>query len=231
MGKCFIGMIIGNGLVAKGFKKFNHTNYLILASGVSDSLEHRSEEFTREETLVLNAIKEHPKKKVIYISTILIDFRNDPYYLHKRKIENIIKTNAKEYLIFRVPQLVGTEGNPNNVVNYFKDKIKKGQKLLVHEGVLRSLLGVKDLVKIVTLPCILKRTGTMFISGVEFVEVSTICKLIAKALGKPLHVEIRAMYEDSKWTTLNSSYIEEAFCTLKINSEGYTKNLISEYIY
>ena len=55
-------MIIGNGLIATGFKKFNHSNFVILAAGVSNSLETRLGEFEREKDLVLETLKKYPDK-------------------------------------------------------------------------------------------------------------------------------------------------------------------------
>jgi hypothetical protein len=59
-------MIIGNGLIAKSFKKEKNyfKNVIIFASGVSNSKNTNLKEFKREEKLVKKLLK---KKKKIYI--------------------------------------------------------------------------------------------------------------------------------------------------------------------
>jgi hypothetical protein len=59
-------MIIGNGLIAKSFKKKKNyfKNVIIFASGVSNSKNTNLKEFKREEKLVKKLLK---KKKKNYI--------------------------------------------------------------------------------------------------------------------------------------------------------------------
>ena len=223
-------MIIGNGLIAEGFRKFKHSNFIILAAGVSNSLETRLGEFEREKDLVLETLKQYPNKKVIYFSTVLIDSIDNPYYTHKREIEKLIASNSREWVIFRVPQLVSGRGNSNNLIQYLKDKIVQGDEFVVYEGVMRSLLDIEDLVKFVKLSVNKISRGIVNISGVEILKVINICELLALTLNKPLRILIKEQYENSEWTELNDIGIESSIKVLDIKSKGYTKNLINKYI-
>tara|TARA_R110002110_G_scaffold1062_4_gene4249 strand:+ start:3214 stop:3897 length:684 start_codon:yes stop_codon:yes gene_type:complete len=223
-------MIIGNGLIAEGFKNFSHSKFVILAAGVSNSLETRLGEFEREKDLVLETLRKYPNKKVIYFSTVLIDSLDNPYYTHKREIEKLIACNSKEWVIFRVPQLVSGKGNSNNLIQYLKDKIVQGDELVIYEGVMRSLLDIEDLVKMVKLSVGKINRGIVNISGIEILKVINICELLASTLNKPLRVIVKDKYEDSSWTELNDVLVESSMNLLDIKSKGYTKNLINKYI-
>ena len=223
-------MIIGNGLIAEGFKNFSHSKFVILAAGVSNSLETRLGEFEREKDLVLETLKQYPNKKVIYFSTVLINSIDNPYYTHKREIEKLIASNSREWVIFRVPQLVSGRGNSNNLIQYLKDKIVQGDEFVIYEGVMRSLLDIEDLVKFVRLSVKKVSRGIINISGIEILKVINICELIALTLNKPLRVIIKDKYEDSSWTELNDIIIESSIVLLDIKSEGYAKKLINKYI-
>ena len=84
-------MILGNGLIANVFTSFKNENQFILfASGVSNSKEFRIEEFDREKKLLSNTIKKHPNKTLIYFSTCAFYdkyFSESLYLNHKKDIE------------------------------------------------------------------------------------------------------------------------------------------------
>jgi nucleoside-diphosphate-sugar epimerase len=223
-------MIIGNGLTANGFKNFNHSNYVILAAGVSNSLETRLGEFEREKDLILDTIKQYPDKKIVYFSTVLINSLDNPYYSHKKEMEKLIASTSKEWTIFRVPQLVSAEGNSSNLIHYLKDKILQEDEFVIYEGVMRSLLDIEDLVKLVKLSITKVNRGIINISGIEILKVINICELLALTLNKPLRIVVEDKYENSTWTELNDVLIESSMLVLDIKSKGYTKNLINKYI-
>ena len=66
-------MVIGNGLVAKAFVRYEHDkDVLIFASGVSNSSEQKTENFNREFKLLKDQV--HEKKLLIYFTEIVIKF-------------------------------------------------------------------------------------------------------------------------------------------------------------
>ena len=104
-------MIIGNGLIANGFDKYRYNDdVLIFASGVSNSMENNENEFNKEYELLKDSID--IPSKLIYFSTcsIVDDSNKSPYILHKIKMEKLIRENSNNYLIFRLPIVVGNIG-------------------------------------------------------------------------------------------------------------------------
>lgn len=138
-------MIIGKGLIAKAFEKYNdNDNVIIFSSGVSNSSETRESEFGREESL----LKEHLplNKKLIYFSTVSVvdGSLKSPYINHKIKMEKMISDNHSNYLIFRLPIVIGDNANKITFFNSLKDKINNNEELKVF-NVSRYLIDVDDL--------------------------------------------------------------------------------------
>ncbi len=71
-------MVIGNGLIGNIFKLVDSDNYLIFASGVSNSMENNDGEFNREFDLLKSHI--NTNKKFIYFSTVNINDDNRKYF-------------------------------------------------------------------------------------------------------------------------------------------------------
>ena len=146
-------MIIGRGLIAKAFEKYsNDDNVIIFSSGVSNSLETRDSEFEREESLLKSNL--FLDKKFIYFSTVSVvdGSLKSPYINHKIKMEKIISDNHNNYLIFRLPIVVGNNANKITFFNSLKDKINNNEELKVF-SVGRYLIDIDDLSE--TLPTLI----------------------------------------------------------------------------
>ena len=143
-------MVIGNGLVAKGFKVYEkNENVIIFASGVSNSTEKRKKEFEREFSL-LKTLKIN-NEVLVYFSTCSIfdqSLKNTPYVLHKKEMENYITNNLKNYIIFRLPTLVGDTSNPNTLFNFFYNKILSGESIPAYKKAFRYLVDIDDISKL-----------------------------------------------------------------------------------
>ena len=143
-------MIVGNGIIANIFRSnFNDDTYLIFAFGVSDSTEENINEFNREEKLLLEMIDKYPNLKLIYFSSIFCGLKFDRYYTHKMKMESLIIKNSKDFLIFRLPQVIGNGGNNKNLFNFFIDSIRNDKVLKIKKNTQRSLIDIDDVFKIV----------------------------------------------------------------------------------
>lgn len=144
-------MIIGRGLLASLFTDNDRENTVFFASGVSNSLENRTEEFLREETLIRNTINDNSHKIFVYFSTCSIYDSSktaSDYVLHKLKMEQIIKNSCQKYLILRVSNAVGKGGNPNLLMNYLVRSIKNNETINVHTKATRNLIDAEDIKKI-----------------------------------------------------------------------------------
>ncbi len=144
-------MIIGRGLIANLFLDDDRDDVLFFASGVSNSLETRPEEFLREEKMIRDAIAENPEKIFVYFSTCSIydsSKTDSNYVLHKLKMEQLISNLCKTYLILRVSNAVGKGGNPNLLMNYLVRSVKNNERINVHTKATRNLIDADDIKKI-----------------------------------------------------------------------------------
>ncbi len=140
-------MIVGKGLIASLFFENDREDVIFFASGVSNSMETRKEEFLREENLIRKTISEHPDKIFIYYSTCSIydsSKTGSHYVLHKLKMEQIIKNNCEKYFILRVSNVVGNGGNPNLLMNYLIRSVYNQETINVHTKATRNLIDAED---------------------------------------------------------------------------------------
>tara|TARA_R100000908_G_scaffold43046_1_gene20142 strand:- start:117 stop:803 length:687 start_codon:yes stop_codon:yes gene_type:complete len=227
-------MIIGNGLIAKSFlKKYNKDNIVIFASGVSNSQEDNLKNFKREKDLLLNTLETHQEIKFIYFSTILIDYKNNPYYWHKKEMENLVKLHAKDYTIFRVPQLIGSCGNNNNLINYLVGKIRSGESFEVYSNLKRAVVDIEDLVNFVMYCEDKTSCKTVYVGGVEplsVVDLSKIIQYFFNVSDSSLKMKIKDTNEDDRWTSLTSPIFKDYLSEFGIESKGYTQKIIEKYI-
>lgn len=172
-------MIIGRGLIAKAFEKYNNNdNIIIFSSGVSNSLETRDVEFEREESLLKSNLLLN--KKFIYFSTVSVvdGSLKSPYINHKIKMEKIISENHNNYLIFRLPIVIGNNANKITFFNSLKDKINNNEELRVF-SVGRYLIDIDDLSE--TLPTLIddysEKNKTL---NICFDNFSTVKKIIER---------------------------------------------------
>ncbi len=141
-------MIVGRGMLAKAFDSYrDHPNVVILASGVSDSTVTDVAQFEREETLLVNTLEEQRKKRFVYFgtcSTLDPELSGSPYVRHKLKMERLIETLSCDYLICRLPQAVGHNGNTNTLMNRLYASIRNGQRFQLWRNACRYIIDVDD---------------------------------------------------------------------------------------
>ena len=145
--------IIGSGFIAIKFKKYlkfiKKNNVIIYAAGISNSLETNKRNLNKE-IYKLKKFLDNNNKKIIYISTYSVNDNSrisKPYVKNKIKIEKIIQKVSKEYLIIRLPEIIGKSKNPRTLTNFFYNNIMGGKKFIVHKIVQRNLLDIDDAIK------------------------------------------------------------------------------------
>lgn len=170
-------MIIGNGLLANAFRIYeNDDNILIFASGVSNSKETKQSEFDREFGLLCSF--KNSNKKLVYFSTTSINDKSlskTDYIKHKIKIENYIKKNFKNYLIFRLPNVIGKTENKHTSFNFFKEKIFNGEEIEIQKSAIRYFIDIDDIS--ITLPYMIPIYNNLTIN-VAFENKSSILSII-----------------------------------------------------
>jgi len=144
-------MVIGNGLVARTFKRYrSKTDIIIFASGVSNSKETNYHEFEREKKLINEVCSQNINKTIIYFSTISVEdsSQSDSMYVdHKLKMESIIKLHDSFY-IFRLPQVVGRTNSPT-IIKFLFDCIIENTHFYVNKYSTRNLIHANDIFLIV----------------------------------------------------------------------------------
>lgn len=141
-------MVIGNGLMAQTFSAYkNNEEIIIFASGVSNSLETNQAAFKREFELLKITLNSYPTAKLVYFSTVSIDdltVNNRPYVQHKIAMEAYIKKIATNYLIFRISNVVGSQGNSHTIVNYLVNAVKNNINIDIWRQAERNLIDSDD---------------------------------------------------------------------------------------
>ena len=224
-------MIIGNGLIASAFKEsqLNHDNYIIFASGVSNSLETDANEFNREYNLLKSTIEKFPNKKLIYFTSVLSQTLSNEYYLHKNKMEKTIEANCDNYIIYAIPQLIGLKGNKNNLIQTLKSNIIYNKEILIYNGINRAILDVEDLVEFVSYSIDKVCNEKINISYIEKISVLEITKIISSILNKNPTIKV-VEGKGENWFSENSNITIEWILFNDIKFKGYTKKVLRRYI-
>lgn len=181
-------MIIGNGLIATAFTNediFLNNDYVIFASGVSNSREMDDKQFNRESELLYSAIYSNKEKRIVYFSTCSIsDKIVTPYISHKLKMENMITQFADKYNIFRLSQVAGNSSNNNLLLNYMISRINSGGYFELWEGSKRNIVDVDDVVKIVKLVLLSEKYHNQIldVTSPYTIDIIDIVELIEKFL-------------------------------------------------
>jgi len=143
--------IVGTGLIATAFKSslvnFKNSEWIIYASGVSNSQEDNVDSFLREKKLLRSLPN---NKRIVYFSTCSVNISQEhrtQYIEHKIEIEKELDVNKD--LIIRLPNVVGPNGNNNNVINFFINSIINKNKIIIQNDAKRNLIGISEVVRIV----------------------------------------------------------------------------------
>lgn len=221
-------MIIGNGLIANAFRDADREDVVFFASGVSNSLETKAENFLREENLVKETIQKFTDKLFVYFSTCSIydSSKNEsPYVNHKLNMEHLIATNCPHYIIARVSNAVGNGGNPNLLMNYIHRSIQNGDKITIHKNAKRNLIDVEDLKNILIHIIEKEERNKIFnLAYLDNFSITNIVSTFERVLGKEAIKETLDMGESYSIDLHGlEDYFEEE------SPENYLKNLILKY--
>ena len=227
-------MVVGNGLMAKTFSDYNNINdVIVFASGVSNSTETNPSKFKREYSLLIDTLKKYPDSKFIYFSTCSIDdeaVRNRPYVKHKLQLEDYIKSNAKNYLIFRISNVVGEQGNTNTIMNYLVHCVKNSIEIPLWRFAERNLIDADD-VKIIVDDVIESQLSNRIVNVASRHNLRVIS--IVKEIEKYLNLEAKFnLLEKGNSLNIDTSQISLSLDKIeKIKGTGlqYIFNLLKKY--
>jgi nucleoside-diphosphate-sugar epimerase len=221
-------MIIGDGLIANYFLDISHSDIIIFASGVSNSKEDRMYEFDREKKLLLEVISNNKDKKIVYFSTCdFYDSKKISKYLnHKFEMETLIKENCKNWIIFRVSQIIGN-GNKNNLLFNFVLNIRNDNKINLYSNFERNLISILDVKYVVMKYINVCNKEIINIANSNNIKVKDIVLIIEQNLNKKAIIEELTDNNFFK-IPLRDDYPIEIFNSdyYNINIKKFIKNII-----
>lgn len=228
--------IIGNGFLAQKFKKYNlffkKKNYFIYLAGVSNSSEKNLNNLKKDFNRINQFIKNVKDNKLIYISSCSIfdpNRKNSLYLKNKLKIENTIKKKCKNFLIIRLPEIIGKNKNKNTLTNYFYNKIIESKKFILYAYARRNLLDIDDALKLI-LYFLNQNIKLKFlnIANIKYISPLKIIEIFEKITNKKVNCKI-SYKKFNKWRIINNVNIhilKKAKVDIKKN---YLKKIIKKY--
>lgn len=228
-------MVIGKGMVATAFKDYQRDDdFVIFASGVSNSKNTNTADYEREFTLLKDTIEKYKGKTLVYFSTCSINDPgevNSPYIIHKLRTEDFIKQNAVSFYIFRVSNLVGKSVNQNTLLNFFYYHMKNKINFDLWSNSTRNLIDVDDMFRIVDhiLQRNLFRNKIINVANPVSYNVKDIIAVLESVLG------IKANYipiSKGSYFTIDLSLILPIINDLNIEfGEKYLPDVIKKYYF
>ncbi len=214
-------MIVGNGLIAKAINSCDREDVILFASGVSNSVSPKDHDFRREEQLIREHLNNN--KCFVYFSTISIydeSISRNSYIGHKLKMEQLIQQSNCPYLILRLPNIIGSAGNPNTLYPYFKGCLENNEKVTIKRDAHRYLLTTHQLCKMLNQVLMSKERDATINCVIEkpykvvdiYKSIATVLKLKPnfELIDGGLHYEVNANFEfDIQVPALLSDLIEE----------------------
>jgi len=227
-------MIIGTGLLADTFSEYkNNKDFLIFASGVSNSSETSLNNFKREKSLLLREIKNNQKITFIYFGTCSIydsSLSSSLYIQHKLEMESLIRSNHNKYFIFRLPNMVGLGGNKKTLLNFLVNKIKSESDFILWKNSTRNILDVEDARLIID--CFLKHekpNQVLNIANDTSFKIIDIVKEIEKFLKKEAKYKVVNKGEKIDISIDNSLSCFKKKLSDKTIDIGYISLLLNKY--
>jgi hypothetical protein len=224
-------MVVGNGLIAKAFNKYNNIeDVIIFASGVSNSGCNNKLDFERE----LDLIKKYlsiSDKKFIYFSTCSISdgSKKSDYINHKINMENFITDNHNNYIIFRLPIVVGICNNKNTFFNNIRSKILNNEVITVYANLSRYLIDIEHITDI--LPHFIGSEEKNYIMDICF-DRKKILEIV-ETMDKLIGIKSTKVIKNDEF--INSEIDNSDFMNKLENygfniEEDYTKKVIKKYL-
>jgi dTDP-4-dehydrorhamnose reductase len=146
-------MVIGYGLLGKLFSEYEATEqFVVFASGVSDSKSMDLDAYKREWDLLVATMSKYPEAILVYFSTCSIhdpSLHGNHYVAHKLAVEELLTHSGQSYMIFRVSNIAGWGGNPKTIFHFLVQSILHKRKFTVWQKAYRNLIDGDDVFKLV----------------------------------------------------------------------------------
>ena len=229
-------MVIGNGMMATAFKKEfgEDIEVTIFASGVANSKETSVKEYERESELLQSTIRNNLNKLIVYFSTCSVydPSENESMYVkHKLSMEKLVKSQAKQFLICRISNVVGNSTNKFVIFPYLVSQIRNGFPFELWKHSVRNIIDVDDVLKCVGYLISNLRYHNEIVNVANKISYS-ILELVAEIesfLGIAAKYTIK---EKGSQFVIKCDTLEPLFSNLGVNFEGnYINTLLNKYFH
>jgi len=146
--------VIGSGAIATRFADYNfQQSVCIFAGNIHCSKITDLTATDTEEELLRNTLKQSKCNKIVYFSSCSI---SDPgaagtlYVQHKLRMEELVRDNASNYLIARLPRIVGFDEEPTSLINYLVHSISAGEQFELWDNAVVNIIDMDDVHDIVS---------------------------------------------------------------------------------
>ncbi len=223
-------MVIGNGLIAKAFSKYIQNNdIMVFASGVSNSASTKESDYSRE----FEMLKQYgqAEARFVYFSTLSVfdsSLEHTAYIKHKKQIEDYIQNHIENFVLFRLPIVVGRSANPHTLMNYIFNKIKNNETITVHTNACRFLIDVDDVTKYLS-PIIESEMARSEMINVHLnnqIHISRLIELFEEQLGQTV---LKEFVEKGSCYTANADMFLKYIKLTSMDTDKYAAELIRKY--
>jgi NAD dependent epimerase/dehydratase family len=143
-------VVHGSGMMAAALRGMPGLGGAVFAAGVSNSREMDPLQYAREASELKAFIGRNAHRQVIYFSSFVAGSDTSRYAQHKREMESLIKECAMDFLVLRLPQVVGITKN-STLVSYLVNAARRGEAIKIQRGAFRSLVDVVDVGRVLSL--------------------------------------------------------------------------------
>jgi nucleoside-diphosphate-sugar epimerase len=227
-------MIVGSGMLARAFAPHfaNDPGVLVYAAGVSNSGCTDDREFAREEASFERSVAQPgAPRTVVYFGTCSAEdptARATPYVRHKLRMEARVREQP-QYLVVRLPQVVGRTPNPHTLLNYLHARIARSERFALWTGARRYVIDLDDVVSAVLALFALRESTSARTLNIASRSYSTreIVGALERATGK------QAIFDEIAQGSTYTIDIDEAlplFAAAGIRfDDGYLDRVVRKY--
>lgn len=187
--------VIGSGALAWRFQDYRYQQRFLLFTGfIHDPLCTDAGAFQSEKKALAEALADRTSMVLVLFSSATVTDpvgKETPYGKHKADLEEMVSNSQRDYLVFRVPQMVGPGDHPGSLVHFLVDAIGQGRPFEIWEHARRHILDVDD-VHLVVHSVLEKAEGrpsrvTLDLGRGQGEPAAEIVSVISSFLGKPHH--------------------------------------------
>tara|TARA_B100001027_G_C16245809_1_gene321820 strand:- start:1073 stop:1513 length:441 start_codon:yes stop_codon:yes gene_type:complete len=146
-------------------------------------------------------------------------------------MEKIIPRLFKNYLIVRLPEVIGKNSNPYSLFNFLLNRIKNNKKIVTSSKCYRNFIDIDDAKLVVKYLLDNKYNRlTINVANISMIKVIDIIALLSSIIKKNFIIEENSKFDNEKFS-IETELMKKINNDLKINfNEDYLNRVFSKYI-